>query len=116
MFFLRVIAIDQIIALIKGLEQLAQLRRMGLSIIVHSDDHISICMTQSCHQCIVLTRISGKIDDLHIPTFCCHFPQHLYRLSPIRGTIIDQYKFHICPSKSYHLFSGLIHHMLNGLI
>ena len=65
MLFLRVISVYNIITFLNLSQQIFELGRMGLHIIIHGDQKLAGCIIKTGHHGIVLTGILRKGDGLH---------------------------------------------------
>ena len=81
-----------IVPLSDGVDQLRDLFRRMLKIIIHGDDEISLRMRESTQKSRMLSEVSRHLDDLHTGIFLSKFFHDL--VGTVFGTIIhkDQFK------------------------
>ena len=81
-------SVDQVVSLLDLIDQLKDLGRMGLHVIVHTQDVIPFCIGQGRHQRIVLSEVAQKIDPFYILPLLGQAADHTE--SPVPRVIVDQ--------------------------
>ena len=112
MVLLRIPTIYHIVTAVPDrVQQLAELGRMGLQIIVHTQHIIAGHIMQRRHQGTVLTEISAEINTLYLGIFCAQSLN--LGEGAVGGTVVHQNKF-IIIAQPQKLFSGQMHRLGDG--
>ena len=115
MLFVRIVAVDDIVTLVKLCEQLAELWRMCLHIIVHGYDDVTCSISETCHYGIVLPGIAGELDRGNISVLICKSSEHVNGLTTIRRAVIYKDEFKIIYPQAAELFSSQFNYISDGV-
>ena len=115
MLFVRIVAVDNIVAFIKLCEQLAKLRRMCLHVIVHGYDDVAGSISETGHYCIVLSGIARKLDRGNISVLVRKGSEHIDRFSAVRRAVIYKDEFKIIDTQASEFFSSQFNYISDSV-
>ncbi len=113
MLFVRILRIDDVTALLYLRKQPADFIRRCLPVIIQTHHHIAAGLTKSCHQCGMLSEISGQIDAADISPLCTQPTDHLECI--IRRAVVDQHDLIRIGRQLFHGFINLRHYLTDRL-
>ena len=113
MLLMRIFCIHHIIPFLYPGQQLANLVRRCLSVVIQAYYHFSMSIAETSHQCSVLSEVSGQINAADIFPLRTKSADDLE--SVIRRTVIDQYDLIRIRRQLPHRRIKLRHHFTDRL-
>ena len=111
MLFVGIIRVYDVISFVDLIQQLWQLGRACLSVVVHGDDVISVCVVECCHLGVVLSCVPGQLYGAYVWIVPDQVSQFADGLSFIRAAVVYEHKFYVA---ALHL-SELLHCFFDDL-
>ena len=113
-FLIRVVSVDDIVSLVKCIEEQMQLGRMGLHIVIHSDDSVAFRVVQSRHRSVVLAAVLGQTDGLDVRIILVESFDRCQHLALVRGAVIYEHEFKRHTAQTRQLFGCALDYHPDG--
>ena len=99
-----IVAVYYIKALVELFEELRQLRRMSLHIIVHAYNSVAFGLVQTCHHGVMLSRVHRKLNYGDVVIFISQSMKLAHSGAVVRRAVVNEHELERSPAHFIHLF------------